>query len=569
MGMAEDRLAHHRLLWRAAGRSTLIAVANLAASTAGFAAEIDTGIPDLKVRWDNTAKYSNAYRVMTPSSTLTTDVNFDDGDRNFKRGFVSNRVDLLSELDASYQNVGSRISVAGWYDSLYNRHTDNDSPGSSNRLSGSPDSFPGPTRTAMGRKVELLDAFVFGKGDVDDTQITARLGRHTIQWGETLFFGANGIAGGQAPVDLVKLLSVPSSQFKEILRPVNQLSGSVQISSRLSASAYLQFERRSTLLPLVGSFLSSADHVGNGAERLFVPGIAPNWYLARSSDMKSRNLGQGGVSVRYSPKDTDLDLGLYAIRYNAKTPQLYVIPGQGADIGSGGGKFGEYRQVYHEGIQAYGISASTNVGDFNVAAEISTRRNMDLVSDPVNIGCIGGGVCNPDANNRGNVAYAVGNTLHGNISAIYLLPPSSLWDGGNFLGEVAWNRVMAVTRNEAAVDPATTRDAVALRFLFEPTYFQVLPGLDVSVPIGFGYNPVGSSRAILAFNGGAEHGGDWSVGLKGTYRSVWNIGLSYTSFWGNAGSLVSPVNKVPMVSLSNKQTLADRDFLSLYVSRTF
>jgi hypothetical protein len=31
-------------------------------------------------------------------------------------GYVNNRIDLLSEFDASYRNYGMRISGAAWYD---------------------------------------------------------------------------------------------------------------------------------------------------------------------------------------------------------------------------------------------------------------------------------------------------------------------------------------------------------------------------------------------------------------------------------------------------------------------
>ena len=49
---------------------------------------------------------------------------------------------------------------------------------------------------------------------------TVRAGKHSVLWGESLFFGTNAIAGGQQPFDVVKLLSVPSTQFKEAIRPV-------------------------------------------------------------------------------------------------------------------------------------------------------------------------------------------------------------------------------------------------------------------------------------------------------------------------------------------------------------
>lgn len=544
-------------------------VLSLFMTSPGWGMPLDTGNPDLTIRFDNTVKYSNAYRVMEPSSKLTSDINLNDGDKNFKSGFVSNRVDILNDLDIAYKNVGARFSAAGWYDSMYNQGNSFSSTSGSgvSHNSVGTNSFTDQTAVQMGKNYELLDVFVYGKIDIDGMQAAGRAGRHSIQWGETLFMGANGIAGGQAPVDLVKLLMVPSSQFKEILRPVNQISGTLQINSQLSVAAYYQLEWRPTLLPPAGSFLSSADFVGNGSEMLYLPGVAAGTYLQHTTDINPTNAGQGGLEVRYSPAGSDVDLGFYAIRYSAKTPEIYVRPGVSGAVGS---QFGNYSLVYQEGIQAYGASASTSIGDVNVATEFSGRVNQDLVSDPVNITNGTGGVHDLSAGNRGNVAYAVGDTLHGNVSAVYLYGPSTgLWDGGSLLAEVGWNHVIMATENKAAIDPNTTRDAVATRFIFEPSYFQVLPGLDLSIPVGFGYNPYGNSRAILNFNGGAERGGDWSVGIKGTYLDAWKIGLTYTSFWGSTGSFLTPVNGVPTATLSHNQTLADRDFVAFSVQRSF
>lgn len=93
--------------------------------------------------------------------------------------------------------------------------------------------------------------------------------------------------------------------------------------------------------------------------------------------------------------------------------------------------------------------------------------------------------------------------------------------------ELAWNRTLAVTGQPSAtlfsgggVDPNTTRDAYALRTLFTPTYFQVLPQLDLSVPVSLGYNFKGRSSAIGSFAGGVAYGGDLSVGLQGQYAQA-------------------------------------------------
>jgi len=174
-------------------------IAQFALLPQAWAMEFDAGSPDVKARWDNTVKYSTAWRLKGPSDTLVNSppasINLDDGDRNFGKGLISNRLDLLSEFDASYKNFGVRVSGAAWYDDVYNKSTDNNSPFTSNSFSVANDQFTQATRNLHGRKAELLDAFVYGRTKLGDTSASFRVGKHSLLWGESLFFGDNGIAG--------------------------------------------------------------------------------------------------------------------------------------------------------------------------------------------------------------------------------------------------------------------------------------------------------------------------------------------------------------------------------------
>ena len=113
--------------------------------------QIQTDVPELKMTWDNTVKYSNAFRLKGQDSTLTGNPNLDDGDRNFNKGLISNRLDLLSELDVQYQDFGVRASGAAWYDDVYNKRNDNDSPFTANQTSTAYNEFTSETRNLHGR----------------------------------------------------------------------------------------------------------------------------------------------------------------------------------------------------------------------------------------------------------------------------------------------------------------------------------------------------------------------------------------------------------------------------------
>jgi len=518
--------------------------------------EIDSAIPDLRLRWDNTIKYSNATRVKHASDQLTSKPNHDDGDRNFSRGLVSNRFDLLSELDVTYKNLGARVSGAGWYDSVYNRANDNNSPTTANAFSVDHDEFTRATEKLHGRKGELLDAFVFARFNLGDSRATLRAGRHALVWGESLFFGANGIAGGMASIDAVKAASVPNTQFKELIRPTEQFSGQLQLTPDISVGAFYQWRWEETRLPASGSYFSALDILSEGAERMIVapnpviPGGEPLAFF-REQDMKAKNSGQGGLQVRFRAGETDF--GLYAIRYHDKTPQIYIRPGLGApDFASG--SIGTYQWVYPENIRAFGASVSHTFGEYNVAAEVSTRRNTPLNSDGVTI-------LDGSGDNDGDARYAVGNSLHAQISWLATLGPSFIANEADFVGEVAWNRLLSVTKNRQALNPLADRDAANIRFIYEPRYRQFFPGVDLSVPVGLGFG-IGNSSVVGAFNG--DKVGDLSIGLSALYLNAWRAGITYTHYFGPAGTSLDDDNHI-----SFKQSLKDRDFVSLSIQRTF
>jgi hypothetical protein len=531
---------------------TLSAVASLGSCLG--AVELDTGNPELIGRWDHTLKYSSTWRLRDPSPGLTQQpaaANLDDGNRNFKKGLISSRLDVLSELDLVYRkNYGLRISAAAWYDQVYNRRNDN--PGlaggaAPNQQSTADNVFSDATRRLHGRQVELLDAFIFGGVELGSSKLNLRLGSHTIQWGESLFFGDNAIAGGMAPSDVIKLNSVPGTQFKEALIPVPQLSAQLRLNRRLSLGAYYQFSWRKSRLPAVGSYFSNSDTFSSGAETI----LTGDGMASRLADRKPKSSGQGGLQLRYQTGGTDY--GIYLIRFHSKSGQVVPVLSSNGP----GGVIEHFYQAYHEGVSAFGASASRNFGSANLAIEASLRRNQDLPSSHSS------DQQPSQHDNHRNPAYAVGRTAHINLSAIWDLPATGLAREATLQGEIAWNRLLSVTKNAHALDTKARRHGLALRMQLEPTYRQVWPGLDLGVPLGLGYSPQGRTAAL---NGGfpAHRGGDFSIGLNGRYLESTRFKLSYTHYFGAEALQIDSSN-----NLSWQQTLKDRNFIALSISTTF
>jgi hypothetical protein len=498
---------------------------------------------DVEVNLSTTVEYSNFYRVNDPSAILLDNINGDEGDRDFRHGFVSNEFEATPVLDIKDGDFGAHISGDAYLNTSYLDKNQNNSPGTFNPISPATNTdFTRATRNVNGENAELLDAFVYGSksfGTDDDQEVTLKVGRQTLLWGQSLYFSQNGIAAGQAPIDVVTAQSLPNAQTQQIVRPVGQVVLTYQPNQILTFQGYYQFEWEHDKFQGVGSYFSSADFLDKGGQRLIV---GPGFYLYRAKDLSPPiNNGQFGASVQATLGN--YDVGFYGLRYDAKAPQVYdgaPFPGQGP------GNVGSYYLVYPRDIQIYGSSISTTIGSWSVGGEISGRRNMPLVSG------LGGSAVYPGSANAGAL-YAKGSTMAAQISELYVSPPLPFFPGGVGLdGEFAVNHVLSVDENRAALTPGRTNTAGEFEVVISPSYYNLIPKTIVSVPIGITYDLFGRSQIDTTENHGT---GQFSIGVTAVYDSVWTAGLTYDDYLGAANTSLNP--------------LADRGYVSFNVERTF
>jgi hypothetical protein len=517
----------------AGGALRAVSAASLAclALASAQAAELDTG-SDLKLRWDNTLKYSVGTRLSDPNALNLGAVNGDDAARNFsKNDLITNRAEFLSELDARYHNFGFQLSAAGWYDAVYTGSTGNTSQATFNPSSVPVGEFPDDVKKIAGRRIELRNAFALGQFDVAGAPVAVRLGRHTVLWGESLYFTDNGIAAGMAPVDAYSALGVPSLQAKEVFMPTNQLSAAA-ILGNFTLEGYYQLEWRKTRIPPAGTFFSPVDLLDAGGERVFTPfGPSP-----RGADQKP-DKAQFGLALKWRPDAFPVDFGLYALRYNDKTPSVVSSL-----------TTGQYYLTYKEGIKMYGLSATTTLGSTNLGAEVSYRQGVPLVTNTPAL-LLGG----PPIDNS-NPVYPVGDSVHYQLSAIYAGKAGWFWDNMSIAGEIGGHQLSRITANAANLDGTRDRHAFGMRGTLSFDYYQVLPGLDLTVPLTVGYNPMGKSPISTAFNTyGSHRGADVTLGLTGVYALKYRGGLSVTRFYGKEA----------------QNLYRDRSFATAYVSMSF
>ena len=596
MHLENNATARKRLVHRSS--VALAAMAALAVAGAARAFDVPLDNPDLTLRWDNTVRYNLGARVQKQDPNLLASPNYDDGDRNFSNGsLVTNRVDLLSELDFVYRrNFGFRVSAVGWYDDAY-RHLDNHNDATANTLvDGLPRAgvlSPYTKRYAEGPSGEILDAFTFANFDVGSVPVNVKAGQHTVYWGESLLFGGaiHGISYSQNSIDAWKAFSTPGSEAKELFRPRGGITIQAQPAKELSLAGQWFYNWQAIRVPESGSYLTVNDALNFGGESQIV---APNpfaavipgapaylrvWNTNNVPPSRTRgNLGDFGLAARWSPEWLDGTLGFYYRNATDISPQVVAVPGLATTVSAalcnqiggiplGGtnciinrnatsvaelqkfGKFGTYNTAYGDNIHIYGMSLSKELGGVSVGAEVSYRQNMPLLSQAVQVvpaplvravpGSIALGTESADG-----TPGALGDTWHALLNAVNVFPKTALFDTASLAGELSWMQWAKVTQNEAVFkgragylnpDGSSPIDKVTKNYV----------GLAVNfTPTWFQVFPgmdlsapitwsQGLSGNAAVLLGGNEGAGNYSVGLGLDMYQKYRFDLKYSGYYGN------------------------------------
>jgi hypothetical protein len=524
--------------------------------------DIPTGNEDIELRWDNTFRYTLGYRVDGQNDSIIGNANMDDGDRNFDKGIVSNRLDILSEADLIYKrDYGVRVSGAFWYDQRYHDHLDNTSAATSNHLeSGVPvvnklnaydrKYFAGPDG-------ELLDAFAFGKINIGDVPVRVRVGRHTVYWGESLLFNGvlHGICYAQMPLDVGKANAQPGAEIKELFRPTNHVSFLVQPTDALTIAGQYFLEWESNKYSEAGTYLSGSDVMINGEDGSMI--IMPGVRLTKGVDVTPDYMRDWGVSARWQSEWLDGTLGFYYRNFSDRIPQAHLMLGPYVN-----GTMGTYHMVYAQDIDLYGISFAKQVFGISVGAELSYRRNMPLASDVVMVSTL------PD---EGDTFGARGDTWHAVLNCIGMINNTLFFDTAQYQIEFVWNGLDHVTQGDAyykgrdgytAAD-RSTRNYFGCAVSFVPTWFQVFQGVDLSLPLSVSTGLSGTSAVT---SGGKRNDGSYAVGVGAEIFNKYKIDLKYVDFFGSYDT--DPVTGAYTAGGGNS-ALSDRGMVVLTLKVTY
>ena len=531
-----------------------VALALLAGSAQAF--EFDTGNPDLTVRWDNTPRANLAWRVENRDPKIGNTAIADEGTYSFDKGdAVSKRIDWLTELDVTYKKrFGARVSATGWYDAAY---------GDDSR---SNPAIPNPSyignkyssqinRLYQGPSGEILDAFVFGRVDIGEVATSVKVGRHTLYWGESLFLGGNinGIAYAQNPLDLQKGFATPGVEAKELFRPLNQISGQAAVTDTLTIAAQYFLEWESFRYPEGGTYLGPVDFAFDGPDRVVVqqlPNVPALGPLAgqlvgysRGGPSKPKQRGDFGLAARWSPEWLDGTAGFYYRNYSDKLPQTLVtqlaltppLPPAGNPLPLVSGS--QYNLVYKDNIQLFGVSLAKNIGGVSVGSELSYRKNTPLNAQVLGVA--------PGLPEQGGTKGPVGDTAHGLVNVLGVVPKTALFDAATWAAELTWAHLVSVnsgadlfngegysyctSRNLGKWDGCATKNYVGIALAFTPTWYQTFAGVDLSLPVSYSRGLSGNSPLVFGGNQGL---GNYSIGLGVDVFQKYRFDLKYSDFIG-------------------------------------
>ena len=246
-----------------------------------------------------------------------------------------------------------------------------------------------------------------------------------------------------------------------------------------------------------------------------------------------------------------------------------------------------YNVAFGEDIDIFGVSLSKNIAGISVGAELSYRDNMPLVSDPVLVvpaplvRNFPGSIATSDVPESGTPG-AAGETMHGLVNLLGIVPQTPFFDTATWATELTWMTWLDVNQNEPVfrgrkgydqID-AVDKNYFGLAVNFTPTWFQVLPGVDMFAPVTWAQGISGNSAVT---QGGSDGAGTFSIGLGADVRQKYRFDLKYVGVFGDYSKCPrSPVNAQTCLGNGDADifngvaaTLSDRDFVALTFKTTF
>lgn len=331
-------------------------------------------------------------------------VNGDDGSLNYdKWDFFFSRLGIISDITVRHGDFGVFLRPSYLWDPrlIHDDFADRDDYGPA-RARSVADLRRKNDRVVdeVANNPELFDAYFFGRIDLFDRNVSFKIGRQVLNWGESTFVqnGINSIIAANAN------RAFPGAEVKEIFIPTSMAWVGFDLTQNVSLEAFWQLEQQESVPFGTGTFFSTSDivtpggsdaHVGfgrcdensagpfTGADLVNTSAFcssAGGSPVGRVASEEASDYNQfGGRLSFYIPELNNMEFSLYAMRYNSRLPLLAGTTVSGpTQIGNPATL--SYQQVYPERIDLYGLSFNTysNLLDVALQGEYSIKRDQPL-----------------------------------------------------------------------------------------------------------------------------------------------------------------------------------------------
>lgn len=361
-------------------------------------------------------------------------INGDDGNLNYDRGDITHSVlQLRSELAGGWKAFSFKFSGIGYYDPT-NRDLDthgrdleypNRGLGRETITIEREAGRRGDVEDYIASDARLWEAWVgFNASDLG-LPMEVRVGNQRLRWGESNLFNFN-VLDRVNPLS-ERIFVQPGTEVRDAFIPVGMATVSMNFTTNFDAEAFYQYDWERTEPAPCGSYLSYSDVAGCGEGptpvylsvgqypedpfQQFVPGGGDalldqgtrTTYLDDRERGYPDNGGQFGLRLNYYAANLlgGTELSAYAMNIHSRVPYLSVDAANETCINTSSNAEGAIVNNldpcsdepeplaktfpidtvqpfldYPEDIRIFGLSTTTNVGDWSLAGEIAYSPNQ-------------------------------------------------------------------------------------------------------------------------------------------------------------------------------------------------
>ncbi len=267
-----------------------------------------------------------------------------------------------------------------------------------------------------------------------------------------------------------------------------------------------------------------------------------------------------------------------------------ACPNDPVFLDGGAIEIGQGRWLFKDDIDLYGLSFAKEIAGISVGTDIVYRKDTGLAPDlnagllriynspdsppfqftPEEVADLLANTLDPsggttigvipgayDSYDSKNYLGPVGDVWSVVINGVGLLNGDlGLWDGGTWILEGTFTMLDECNEHCELLDNKVSENRVvsAVSGVFKPTWFQVYPGWDLSIPMSVSYT-IDGEKSPFTF-GGDEERGNGSIGAELLINQAWTINAKYNTFFGPVNAGIGGL-------------LKDRDNISMTIKRTW